>query len=56
MKEFTFLVEFKDGNCDIRKSKGNTEKEAKEKLSKNLDFLHKSHMFKEKKYVEIQGM
>lgn len=56
MKEFTFLVEFEDGNCDIRKSKGDTEIEAKETLINHLNFLHKSPLFKGKKYIEIKGM
>ena len=56
MKEFSFLVEFEDGNCDIRKSKANTEDEAKETLIKHLDFLHKKPLFKGKKYLEVKGM
>lgn len=52
MKEFRFIVEFKDSSCDFRDQKANTEDEAREKLMAHLIFLHKSPLFKGKEPLQ----
>ena len=52
MKEFRFIVEFKDMSCDFKDQKGNTEDEAREKLMSRLMFLHKSPLFKGKEPLQ----
>jgi hypothetical protein len=54
MKEFRFMVEFADGRCDFRSSKGLDEDNAKQMLIVILDKQHESKMIKGKKWSSIE--
>lgn len=54
MKEFRFMVEFADGSCDFRSSKGIDSQSAKDSLINALDKQHTSPMIKGKKAVSVE--
>lgn len=54
MKEFRFIVEFEDGSCDFRSSKGSNSESAKQSLSNTLNKQHESPIIKGKKAIKVE--
>lgn len=54
MREFRFMVEFADGNCDFRIAKGLDQDNAKQTLITMLDKQHESKMIKGKKVISVE--